>query len=64
MSKLLALLLILAVSLAIAVVWSRQHQTQSMPMIQAAHPIAKSNLLFTPRPLTPKNIPLNRERTT
>ena len=64
MLKLLAILIYTGI---IALLFDRcvaEHQTQSLPMVQAAHPIAKSNLLFTPCPLTPKNIPLNRERTT
>ena len=64
MIRVLAGLIFAALLIFLAVYWSREHPTpMAMGMVQTAAPDAKANMLFSPCPLTPTNVPLFKDRT-
>lgn len=59
----LGFLIITAVIVVLAVVWSRQHQTQSMPLIPTAHRVVIPWNLNTRCRIDSKNLPKRAEET-
>ena len=62
--RIVAGLIFAALLIVLAVVIAREHPTpMAMGMVQTAAPDAKANMLFSPCPLTPTNVPLFKDRT-
>lgn len=64
MKTALAFAILALVFVVIAVIVASEHPTpMAMGMVQTAAPEARANMLFSPCPLTPSNVPpLQRDR--